>query len=120
LDTGSEFVSRALLEWLSYARIETALIEPGKSWRHTNNESFNGTSRDERLSLEWIRSRKEAHVVIAMWGRHKNVFRLRLSLKNLTPVEFKTRYYPTHSGSRSPVLNGPKILATTRHRQITS
>ena len=52
-DSGPEFVSRAVLQWLTDARIETAIIDPGKPWQNGTNESFNGRFRDECLSLEW-------------------------------------------------------------------
>jgi len=41
-DNGPEFVSRAILPWLTHeAKIETALIDPGKPWQNGANESFN-------------------------------------------------------------------------------
>ena len=39
---GPEFVSRAVLQWLQQAEIETAAIDPGKPWQNGANESFNG------------------------------------------------------------------------------
>ena len=38
-DNGPEFVSKAILEWLSAAKIDTALIDPGKPWQNGDNES---------------------------------------------------------------------------------
>ena len=66
-DNGPEFVSKAILEWLETAGIETALIDPGKPWQNGRDESFNGKFRDECLSVEWFRSRREAKVVIETW-----------------------------------------------------
>lgn len=40
-DNGPEFVSKALLEWASKASLELALIDPGKPWQNSVNESFN-------------------------------------------------------------------------------
>jgi putative transposase len=56
-DNGPEFVSRALLKWITDQGIATALIDPGKPWQNGTEESFNGKFRDECLSLEWFRSR---------------------------------------------------------------
>jgi putative transposase len=98
-DNGPEFVSHAILEWLGKERIETALIDPGKPWQNGDNESFNGKFRDECLSLEWFRSRAEARVVIETWRRHYNHVRPHLSLKDLTPIEFKTRYDSVNQGA---------------------
>jgi putative transposase len=98
-DNGPEFVSRAILEWLAKEKIETALIDPGKPWQNGDNESFNGKFRDECLSLEWFRSRAEAKIVIETWPRHYNHIRPHQSLKDLTPIEFKTRYDAVNQGA---------------------
>jgi putative transposase len=98
-DNGPEFVSHAILEWLDNAKIETALIDPGKPWQNGDAESFNGKFRDECLSLEWFRSRREARVVSETWRRHYNQVRPHQSLKDLTPIEFKKRYDSTQQGA---------------------
>jgi putative transposase len=88
-DNGPEFVSRALLRWAVANGLDMALIEPGKPWQNGTNESFNGKFRDECLSMEWFRSRKEAVPVIESWRCHYNDVRPHSSLGNLTPVEFR-------------------------------
>lgn len=88
-DNGSEFLSRAILRWLTHEKIETALIDPGKPWQNGANESFNGKFRDECLSMEWFRNRVDAKIVIENWRRHYNEVRPHSSLKNLTPFQFK-------------------------------
>jgi len=98
-DNGPEFVSHAILEWLANERIDTAFIDPGKPWQNGADESFNGKFRDECLSLEWFRTRTEARVVIESWRRHYNQVRPHSSLKDLTPIEFKTRYDSTNPGA---------------------
>jgi putative transposase len=87
-DNGPEFVSQAILEWISHAGIATALSDPGKPWQNGADESFNGKFRDECLSLEWFRSRREAAVIIEAWRRHYNDIRPHSSLNYLTPNEF--------------------------------
>jgi putative transposase len=96
---GSEFVSRAILEWLEAARIETALIDPGKPWQNGMDESFNGRFRDECLNLEWFRSRREAKVIIETWRRHYNAVRPHSSLDYRTPIEFREHH---QSSTRGP------------------
>lgn len=59
-DNGPEFVSHAILEWIAHSGIATVLNDPGKPWQNGTDESFNGKLRDECLSLEWFRSRREA------------------------------------------------------------
>jgi putative transposase len=90
-DNGPEFVSSAILKWLSKENITTALIEPGKPWLNGMNESFNGKFRDECLSMEWFRNRIDAKIVIESWRRHFNEVRPHSSLQNLTPAQFKEK-----------------------------
>jgi putative transposase len=88
-DNGPEFVSRAVLKWLTQANIDTAHIDPGKPWQNGCNESFNGKFRDECLSMEWFRNRIDAKIVIEQFRRHYNQVRPHSSLGQLTPAEFK-------------------------------
>ena len=50
--------------------------------------SFIGKFRDECLSLEWLRSRAEAKIIIESWRQHYNTVRPHSSLGYLTPNEF--------------------------------
>ena len=99
-DSGPEFVSHAILQWLTDARIETAFIDPGKPWQNGTNESFNGKFRDECLSVEWFRTRREAQVIIEAWRQHYNTVRPHSSLGYLTPHQFKR-----HDPPNFPQLN---------------
>lgn len=93
-DNGPEFVSNAILKWLTDNRIDTAYIDPGKPWQNGTAESFNGKFRDECLSVEWFRTRAEAKVVIEAWRHHYNAVRPHMSLNYLTPHEFKSQHLP--------------------------
>jgi len=88
-DNGPEFVSRAVLRWLTQARIDTAHIDPGKPWQNGSNESFNGKFRDECLSLQWFKSRVDAKILIEDFRREYNEIRPHSSLRQLTPLQFK-------------------------------
>ena len=88
-DNGPEFVSRAVLQWLTTASIDTAYIDPGKPWQNGSNESFNGKFRDECLSWEWFPDRINAKITIEDWRKHYNEVRPHSSLGNKTPLEFK-------------------------------
>jgi putative transposase len=104
-DNGPEFVAAAILRWLADARIDTALIDPGKPWQNATDESFNGKLRDEYLSLQWFRNRIDAKVGIEQWRRHYNEVRPHSSLGYLTPTEFKaTQLAAMDDGGRSPAL----------------
>ena len=87
-DNGPEFVSSAVLKWLTRNEIDTAFIDPGKPWQNGADESFNGKFRDECLNLEWFRSRAEAKIVIERWRQDYNRERPHSSLGYLTPWEF--------------------------------
>lgn len=96
-DNGPEFVSRALVNWMTREGIEVAFIDPGKPWQNGTNESFNGRFRDECLSMEWFRSRREAKAIIETWRRHYNDVRPHSSLAGLTPSEFRRKYTDSES-----------------------
>ena len=95
-DNGPEFVSRAVLKWLTQANIDTAHIDPGKPWQNGNNESFNGKFRDECLSMEWFRNRIDAKITIEQFRRQYNEVRPHSSLGQLTPAEFKRKLSSTN------------------------
>lgn len=101
-DNGPEFVSKALLRWVTKEGIETAFIDPGKPWQNGTDESFNGRFRDECLGMEWFRSRREAAILIETWRRHYNDVRPHSSLGYLTPSEFKRKYTDQKSDQRGP------------------
>jgi putative transposase len=87
-DNGPEFVSLAVLGWLSRAGGQRAFIAPGKPWQNGTNESFNGKFRDECLNMEWFRNRAEARVHIEQWRREYNEVRPHSSIAYLTPAAF--------------------------------
>lgn len=90
-DNGSEFIGKAVNEWLAKNGIKPIFIEPGKPWQNGKGESFNGKLRDECLSREWFSSVKEAQVVIEGWRKFYNEERPHSSLGYLTPLEFKSK-----------------------------
>jgi putative transposase len=90
-DNGPEFVSVALLKWVTEQGIECALIDPGKPWQNGTTESFNGKFRDECLAAEWFRNRLEARVVIEDWRQHYNQVRPHSSLNYETPEAFSKK-----------------------------
>ena len=92
---GSEFVSRAILRWLTNQHIDTALIDPGKPWQNGANESFNGKFRDECLSMQWFKNRIDAKILIEQFRREYNEVRPHSSIDNLTPKQFKQRLSTT-------------------------
>ena len=94
-DNGPEFISRAILRWVTEANIDTAHIDPGKPWQNGSNESFNGKFRDECLSMQWFKNRIDAKILIEEFRRQFNEVRPHSSLGQLTPVEFKKQLLTT-------------------------
>lgn len=90
-DNRPEFVSRAVLKWLTQANIDTAPIDPGKQWLNGMNKSFKGEFRDECLNTQWFKNRIDAKILIEDFRRQYNETCPHSSLGNLTPVEFKLR-----------------------------
>ena len=103
-DNGPEFVSAAVLRWLTAENIEAAHIAPGKPWQNGTDESFNRKFRDECLNMEWFRNRSEAVAAIEEWRRHYNEVRPHSSLGYLTPAEFKAKETTSINKSERPVL----------------
>jgi len=108
-DNGPEFVSHAILRWLTSESIATAYIEPGKPWQNGTDERFNGRFRDECLSVEWFRTRAEAVAMIEAWRRHYNEERPHSSLGYLTPNEFKAGL-PPRTTTRKTAHLGEAVL----------
>jgi putative transposase len=96
-DNGPEFVSSAILRWTMAEGIETAHIAPGKPWQNGTDESFNGRLREECLSMEWFRTRREAAAIIETWRQHYNEVRPPSSLGYLTPTEFRAKHVATNN-----------------------
>jgi len=119
-DNGPEFVSRALLTWITSMGIDTALIDPGKPWQNGATESFNGKFRDECLSLEWFRSRAEAKVVIESWRRHYNEVRPHSSLGYLTPAEFVARIGEQDAASGQATGRTAAVCGASALRPVAS
>lgn len=103
-DNGPEFVSTAILRWLTDNGIDSAHIAPGKPWQNGTDESFNGKLRDECLNQEWFRNRAEAVAIIEAWRLHYNQVRPHSSLSYMTPNEFNKRYTSTPTRTAEAVL----------------
>ena len=95
-DNGPEFVSKAILKWLTEDNIDTANIDPGKPWLNGMNESFNGKFRDECLNLQWFKNRIDAKILIEEFRRQYNEIRPHSALGDLTPAEFKRKLSTTN------------------------
>jgi len=92
-DNGSEFLEKALKEWLARQGTDTILIEPGRPWQNGFIESFNSRIRDEFLNMEVFYTLKEAQVKAEMWRQEHNLERPHSSLNYQTPEEYRNAFY---------------------------
>lgn len=95
-DNESEFTARPPPKWLKDREVKTAYIESGSPWENGFNERFNGSLRDECLTLEYFHTLKEAQVIIGQWVDAYNHIRPHSSLgyrPPSPPVRFKIKPY---------------------------
>lgn len=74
-DNGSEFIAKAVRDWIAAVGAKTAYMAPGSLWENGYVEGFNARMRDELLNGEVFYSLKEAQIIIERWRRHCNTVR---------------------------------------------
>ncbi|WP_153304659.1 IS3 family transposase [Trichlorobacter lovleyi] len=92
LDNGSEFISKSLDRWAYENGVTLDFSRPGKPTDNALIESFNGSFRDECLSVNWFLSMDDARQKIEDWRQEYNDFRPHTALKNLTPNEYANQF----------------------------
>jgi putative transposase len=98
-DNGPEFVSRAILKWVTDEGIATALIDPGKPWQNGVNESFNGCFRAECLNTHWFLTLDDACEKLEDWRRYYNEERPHGAISQRAPITLINR-----AGATNPSL----------------
>ena len=63
-DNGTEFVAKAVCQWLDRANVKTLFVAKGSPWENGYIESFHGKLRDEILNRELFLNLPEARCVI--------------------------------------------------------
>jgi transposase InsO family protein len=102
-DNGSEFVAKAVQDWIGAVGAKTAYIERGSPWENGFIESFNARLRDELLDGEIFYSLAEARIVIESWRRHYNTERPHGSLGYKPPApEVFIPAFAARAGSATP------------------
>ena len=92
VDNGSEFISKSLDRWAYENGVTLDFSRPGKPTDNALIESFNGSFRDECLSVNWFLSMDDARQKIEDWRQEYNDFRPHTALKNLTPNEYADQF----------------------------
>lgn len=90
-DNGSEFISRAVIDWALAQGIEWHYITPGRPMENGYTESFNDKLRNECLNENWFASFAEAREIIEQWRIDYNGVRPHSSLGYKTPEEFAVK-----------------------------
>ena len=108
-DNGTEFTSRAILQWASENRVEWHYIDPGKPQQNGFIESFNGSLRDELLNEEMFDSLADARRKLAVWRYDYNHTRPHSSLQNRTPAQARQAF--PQDGGVTPDALVPVSLA---------
>ena len=86
-DNGTEFTSRAILQWAHENGVDWHDIDPGKPQQNAFISSFNGSLRDELMNEEMFDSLDDARRKLALWRYDYNNVRPHSSLGNQTPAE---------------------------------
>ena len=86
---GSEFIARAVGDWLAHASVGPLYIEPGAPWQNGYAESFHSRLWDELLNIEEFTSVREAKVLAKQWREDYNRRRPHSALGYQTPEAFR-------------------------------
>lgn len=87
-DNGTEYTSKAVIEWCEKQGQSWKYTEPGKPYQNGNIESFNGKLRDECLNEHWFLNLQEAKRLVEAWRVEYNSERPHSALGGKTPNEF--------------------------------
>ena len=88
-DHGTEFTSRAMLEWQTRSGVAWHYIDPGKPQQNAFAESFNGRLRDECLNETTFDSLPHARSELARWRYDYNHIRPHGAHGGATPASVR-------------------------------
>jgi putative transposase len=91
-DNGSEFTSRAMLQWAADQKVALHFIQPGKPTQNAKIESFNGRVRDEFLNAHSFSSPAHVKELAGPFKTDYNEVRPHSTLGGLTPKEFARKF----------------------------
>jgi putative transposase len=98
-DNGPEFVAHQVQTWLALHHAQTLYIDPGCPWQNGFAESFNGSLRDECLTMHAFASVAEARILIESFRRQYNDERPHSRLGYRTPAECKANWLADQSNT---------------------
>lgn len=94
-DNGSEFTSRAMLQWGAERDVQLHFIEPGRPMQNAHIESLNGKIRDELLNAHNFVTIFDARERAIDWQLDYNAIRPHSALGYRTPREFAEEFKTT-------------------------
>lgn len=100
-DNGSEFTSRAMLQWGAGRDVQLHFIEPGRPMQNALIESLNGRIRDELLNAHNFLTIFEARRRAADWRTDYNELRPHSALGYRTPRDFADEFKITQASQVS-------------------
>jgi putative transposase len=96
VDNGTEFTSKAMLNWSQDTEVRLAFIEPGKPTQNGYIESFNGKLRDECLNQHYFAGLHDAREKLGRWRDIYNQQRPHSSIQNETQQAYRLAYEQQH------------------------
>jgi transposase InsO family protein len=87
-DNGSEFIAKAVQDFIRDVGAKTAYISPGSPWENGYIERFYRTLRDELLDREALYTLAEARAMIENYRQEYNKIRPHSSLNYMAPESF--------------------------------
>ena len=105
VDNGTEFTSRAMLDWAYQRGVHLHFIAPGKPTQNAFVESFNGRLRAECLNLHWFADLDDARAKLEAGRIDYNTVRPHGPLGKMTPEAFR------HQALQAATLSTPRTAS---------
>ena len=92
VDTGPEFISKALDAWAHQHGVPLEISRPGTPTDNPYIEAFNGRLREACLDQHWFTSLEDARRTIEAWRQEYTTERPHGALGNLPPAAFAAQW----------------------------
>lgn len=93
VDNGSEFISHVFADWAERNSVTIKFIQKGKPTQNGLIERFNRSYREDVLDAYLFHNLDDVRSITEEWMAHYNFERPHSSLGDLTPIEYREKYY---------------------------